>query len=58
MNRKDLVESELQFGKIFASLEFPNAPFAETILFEVFSEDFEGNSWGTEHGFIHLRTLN
>jgi hypothetical protein len=41
MNIRDLAGSELYSGKIVTSLEHPSIPFVKTILFEVFSEDFE-----------------
>jgi hypothetical protein len=60
------IDEHKQFGEIgivirenlhIASLEYPNVPFAETILFEVIPEDFEWECWGAEHRFIHLCTL-
>jgi hypothetical protein len=40
-----------------ASLEYPNVPFAETILFEGIPEDFESDRSGAEYNIIHLCTL-
>jgi hypothetical protein len=40
-----------------ASLEYPNVPFSETMLFEVIPGDFEWDHWGAEHRFIHLWRL-
>jgi hypothetical protein len=42
---------------LIASLEYPNVPFAETMLFEVIPEDFEYDRWGGEHRFILLCPL-
>jgi hypothetical protein len=57
MNRINLVGSKLSSGKSFTSLEQSDVSFAETILFEVVSEDFESNRSDAERKFIHLCTL-
>jgi hypothetical protein len=51
-----LVGFKLWSEKIFAPLESPNVPFAETISFEISPEDFQWDCWSVEYRFRHLFT--